>query len=392
MLENVTTRAVEEINCSPIDIGAVEIKEYAKISLEKLSGISTAFSAVSVEFKNVINARNKATDTTEKLYRLIDPLNGKGKINSIGNIYQKGKKGIVRRAQFVEVTPSVAKTVVNINPTAMLMAVSLTTINQKLDKMQETQTDILEFLQLKEKATLKGNVAVLQEVFDEYKYNWNNEKYKNNKYIQIQEIKRDVEHSIVLCREQIEKKINKKGFVHSDRDVKSKVQKIRFELKDYELAMYIFSFASFMEVMLLENFNSGYLESVTNKIELYTAQYTELQKKCYEQIEKDSQTSVQSHVLKGVAGFNKVLGKGIAKIPKIRDGQVDETLISAGERVDVFNDKRIENTIELLGEESCTCVRPFIENIIAIDMIYNGEMDILFDNDNVYFKLPTTTK
>ena len=389
ILENAATHIIEEIICSQVAFDADELKDYFKISFEKLSGMS--FSSISEELKKTVDAIKKTTETPGKLYRLIDSLNGKEKKNPTENI-TKWQKSITDRVKNVEVAPSVSKMVVNINPTAMLMAVSLTTINQKLDKMQETQTDILEFLQLKEKATLKGNVAVLQEVFDEYKYNWNNEKYKNNKYIQIQEIKRDAEHSIVLCREQIEKKINKKGFVHSDRDVKSKVQKIRFELKDYELAMYIFSFASFMEVMLLENFNSGYLESVTNKIELYTAQYTELQKKCYEQIEKDSQTSVQSHVLKGVAGFNKVLGKGIAKIPKIRDGQVDETLISAGERVDVFNDKRIENTIELLGEESCTCVRPFIENIIAIDMIYNGEMDILFDNDNVYFKLPTTTK
>ena len=56
-------------------------------------------------------------------------------------------------------------------------------ITKKLDQIEEAQKDIIEFLQLKEKAVLKGNIAVLQEILDEYKYNWDNDKYKNNKHI-----------------------------------------------------------------------------------------------------------------------------------------------------------------------------------------------------------------
>ena len=67
-----------------------------------------------------------------------------------------------------------------------------------------------------------------------------------------------------------------------------------------------------------------------------------MHKKCYEEIENESKSSIQAVSLKGVAGFNKAIGKTIAKIPKIRDGQVDEKLIE-----DLKNEKIMEVTIKL---------------------------------------------
>ncbi len=383
--KNAIIRAMTEIECYPIIQEEVAIQEYTKVPLGQLSARGATFASIAPAFQGAIqNAASSGVGET--LYRMVIPNGVHGTVNAVGNITNAGGK-IVGRARFVEVGASAAGTVAQINPAVMLMAIAISTVTKKLDQLEEAQKDIIEFLQLKEKAVLKGNIAVLQEVLDEYKYNWDNEKYKNNKHIQIQEIKRDAEQSIIFCREQIEKKVAKKGFLHSDRDVRSKIQKVQYEFKDYELAMYIFAFSSFMEVMLLENFDSGYLSSVTKKVELYAGQYRELHQKCYELIEGDSKTSVQAYVLKGVAGLNKALGKGIAKIPKISDGQVDEALIGAGEKVDGFSERRTESTMELFTREECSCVHPFVDNINAVNMIYNEPMELLFDRDNVYFRL-----
>lgn len=383
--KNAIIRAMTEIECYPIVQEEVAIQEYTKVPLCQLSAMGATFASIAPAFQGAIqNAASSGVGET--LYRMIIPNGVHGTVNAVGNITNAGGK-IVGRARFVEAGATAAGTVAQINPAVMLMAIAISTVTKTLDQLEEAQKDIIEFLQLKEKAVLKGNIAVLQEVLDEYKYNLDNEKYKNNKHIQIQEIKRDAEQSIIFCREQIEKKVAKKGFLHSDRDVRSKIQKVQYEFKDYELAMYIFAFSSFMEVMLLENFDSGYLSSVTKKVELYAGQYRELHQKCYELIEGDSKTSVQAYVLKGVAGLNKALGKGIAKIPKISEGQVDEALISAGEKVDSFSEKRTESTMELFASEECSCVSPFIDNINAVNMIYNEPMELLFDRDNVYFRL-----
>lgn len=387
--KNAIIRAMTEIECYPIIQEEVAIQEYTKVPLGQLSAMGATFASIAPAFQGVMqNAASSGVGET--LYRMVIPNGVHGTVNAIGNITNASGK-IVGRARFVEAGASAAGAVAQINPAVMLMAIAISTVTKKLDQLEETQKDIIEFLQLKEKAVLKGNIAVLQEVLEEYKYNWDNEKYKNNKHIQIQEIKRDAEQSIIFCREQIEKKVAKKVFLHSDRDVRSKIQKVQYEFKDYELAMYIFAFSSFMEVMLLENFDSGYLSSVAKKVELYAGQYRELHQKCYELIEGDSKTSVQAYVLKGVAGLNKALGKGIAKIPKISDGQVDEALIGAGEKVDGFSERRTESTMELFAKEECSCVRPFVDNINAVNMIYNEPMELLFDRDNIYFRLPGTT-
>lgn len=272
--KNAIICAMTEIECYPIIQEDVAIQEYTKVSIGQLSAMGAMFASIAPAFQGAIQ-NAVSSGAGETLYRMVIPNGVHGTVNAVGNITNAGGK-IVGRARFVEAGATAAGTVAQINPAVMLMAIAISTVTKKLDQLEEAQKDIIEFLQLKEKAVLKGNIAVLQEVLDEYKYNWDNEKYKNNKHIQIQEIKRDAEQSIIFCREQIEKKVAKKGFLHSDRDVRSKIQKVQYEFKDYELAMYIFAFSSFMEVMLLENFDAGYLSSVTKKIELYAGQYREL--------------------------------------------------------------------------------------------------------------------
>ena len=384
--KNAIVRAMTEIECYPVIQEDVAIQEYVKVPIGDLSAMGAAFASIAPAFQNIVQ-NTASSGVGEKLYKMIIPNGVHGAVNSVGNITNASGK-IVGRARFVEVGTSAATTVAKINPAVMLMAVAISAVTKKLGQIEEAQKDIIEFLQLKEKAVLKGNIAVLQEILGEYKYNWDNDKYKNNKHIQVQEIKRDAEQSIIFCRDQIENKVSKKGLLHSDRDVKAKIQKILYEFKDYELAMYIFAFSSFLEAMLLENFDAGYLNAVTNRIKLYAGQYHDLHETCYRMIEGYSKTSIEAFALKGVAGLNRALGKGIAKIPKISDGQIDENLIEVGDRVQSFSDKRTEDTMELFAHEHCTCVDPFIDNINAVNMIYNEPMELLFDSENVYFCLP----
>ena len=186
--KNAIVRAMSEVECYPIIQKDVAIQEYTKVPLGQLSAMGATFASIVPALKNVIDKAD-VSGVEEKLYRMIDPLNGKGRVTSVGNIYQKGKKGVAARARYIEAGPSAVSTVAQINPAVMLMAVAITAVTKKLDQIEEAQKDIIEFLQLKEKAVLKGNIAVLQEILDEYKYNWDNEKYKNNKHIQVQEIK-----------------------------------------------------------------------------------------------------------------------------------------------------------------------------------------------------------
>lgn len=61
----------------------------------------------------------------------------------------------------------------------ILAAATLANIDKKLDTIQETQQEMLDFLAQKEKSELKANLNFLIDIHNNYKYNWNSEKYKD---------------------------------------------------------------------------------------------------------------------------------------------------------------------------------------------------------------------
>lgn len=219
---------------------------------------------------------------------------------------------------------------VPLDPTMLCMAVAIMAIEKKLDAIHEAQEEILAFLELKEEAKLKGNLNALADVFNNYKFNWDNDKYKAHKHILVQEIKRDAEQSIILYREQLTKSLRKKAMLHSGQEVKATLNKTMAHLNDYQLALYTFSFSSFLEVMLLENFDTNYLNSIANKIQEYSSVYTEFYEKCAYKIQKDSKSSLEGYALKSLSKISSSAGKIVEKIPVISKSQLDENLIKAG--------------------------------------------------------------
>lgn len=133
---------------------------------------------------------------------------------------------------------------------------------------------------MKEAAKLKGNLNALVDVLNNYKFNWDNDKYKTHKHILVQDIKREDEQNIILYREILTKAIGKNAMIHSSQEIKTTLNKTMTQLNDYQLVLYTFSFSSFLEVMLLENFDTNYLNSIASKIKEYSNDYAELYEKC----------------------------------------------------------------------------------------------------------------
>ena len=99
-------------------------------------------------------------------------------------------------------------------------------------------------------------------------------------------------------------------------------------------------FSSFLDVILVGNYTSEYLQRIRGKIKEYSWQYTDLHKKCYDQLESYYSSSVQSSLLKGLRTVSKATGEAISKVPVIRKGPVDEALIDAGSKLDLLGTKR----------------------------------------------------
>ena len=270
------------------------------------------------------------------------------------------------------------------NPTMIFVAVSMANMDKKLDSINELQKQMMEFLVQKEKSELRGNLATLQEIYDQYKINFENKTFLSGSYKKILDIKQASEQKIDFYRNQISKEIEKKEFFHRNKSVKKQLEYVTDQFNEYQMALYILGFASSLEICLIGNYDETYLNNLSSKLEKYSYEYLELYTKSYEKIEAYSSKSVESNILKGISGTTKFMGKTVEKIPLVNRGLIDEALIAAGEKIKDVNSDMLNKKMNLLTENKENVMKPFIDNINTVNEFYNKPLKLVIDSENLY--------
>ena len=272
----------------------------------------------------------------------------------------------------------------SINPYTIAIAAALLSINAKLNDIKQSQDNIMNFLEQKEKSALEGNLNFLSDILNNYKLNWNNEKYINSNHIKVLDIKQQSEQSISLFKKQVQSVIKEGALFHTTKKVSKNINDLLARLDDYRLSVYMYAFSSYVDVLLLENFESKFLQRVVDKISGYALEYREIYSYVYAALERFAKRSVRSIVSRGAAGTTKVLGKAVKKIPKLRDTQIDENLLETSERIkelDADTNQKISRTITNCQKVD---VSPFVDNINRIDYLCNSPLKILVSEDALY--------
>lgn len=346
--------------------------EYKKYPIENLS-------ALGVIAKPLVEAMQslKGVEGTSGIYR----------VNTKGLKMFESQGGFIGSLQTTEGAVGGGQAIMKplaCDPTMMFMSMALMTIEKKLEDIKNLQQEMLDWVKTKEKANIRGNMNALIDVLNNYKFNCNNEKYKTNKHILVQDIKRNAEQNILLYRDLIQSMLAKKELIHSDQEINSKIKKANENFKEYQLSLYLHSFSSFLEVMLLGNFDKDYIESIKSKIDEYILKYKELYTKCYNEIESYTKNSVQSVLTKGIAGVTKGAGEVVSKIPLVSKGTAHEFLLESSEKIKNFNNKRNDKSVQRLVTNAIKGVNPFVESLDQISKIYNDPIEVLIDNNNLY--------
>ncbi len=271
------------------------------------------------------------------------------------------------------------------DPTSLFMAAVLMEINRRLDDIQQTQREMFDYLKNKDKAQLRGDLETLRDILDNYRFNWDNEKYKTNKHALVQSIRNEASQAVSQQRAEIKGSFKKAALpFHVDDDARHKARDVRAKLEEYRLSVYLYAYSSFLEVMLLENFESGYLENVKNKVEDKALDYRTLYTKAYSLIEAEADSSVQAGVLGGISGAMGILGKALENTPVGDVTPIDEALIDAGKSIDRFSREVKRDILRDLPDACSSDVRPFVSGIEAIDHLYNDDVMLLADSETVY--------
>lgn len=368
-------QAVSNMEFHPVLVEEeMAIGQYTKIPLSRLPALGTAFEPIATAVQSALGG------TTTQLCKVTIPSGThlaalKSGAGNIGAVLDNATNQIAGQSVL---NPLVC------NPTMIFMAATLANIDKKLDAIQELQQEMMDFLVQKEKAELRGNLNFLGDILNSFKYNWNNDMYKQSNHVKVLDIRQESEQKILFYREQIITKIRKKSLLHADKDVRRQMNQLLDLFKDYRLALYTNSFAYFLEVMLLGNFDSEYLKSIAGKIREYAFRYKNLYTDVYDQMERYAKTSVQSTILKGLGIASKATGQAIAKTAVISKGKVDEALIDAGGRLGEIDEKRTIDAMKVLMNAKDDCVRPFVENIDAVNRLYNRPMEMIFNQETIY--------
>ena len=146
-----------------------------KIPLSQLADAGIAFDSIAAAFKYVSSGGQASTG----LYHVTVPNSGVLMQFKDG----RGFLGFVKAANGGVGGGQAVLNPVVLNPATMCMALAVMNIDKKLDKIQETQKEMLDYLKIKDRAKLQGNINYLTDIVNNYKYNWNNDTFKQTHLI-----------------------------------------------------------------------------------------------------------------------------------------------------------------------------------------------------------------
>ena len=135
------------------------------------------------------------------------------------------------------------------------------------------------------------------------------------------------------------------------------------ELKDYQLAVYLYSFSSFLGVMLLENYDEGYLAMKAEDIREKTHEYRKVYTACFDAIESRNRQTLDSYVLGGLSAGLSGLGHLMEMTIFADATDIDEALADAAHGIVDFNEEENDRLTNLLTQAKNPSIRPFAEGI-----------------------------
>lgn len=365
---------------------SIENKKTMSVPIAELSALGAGVASLVPAFNTVTTTTTLATDG---LFTIANKVAGDTlKMAKNGNAWgaMKTATGGSKMAQLAEAGPLTAtsQAVSAINPTTMMMAVALYSIEKQLGEIAETQKQILSFLEIKDEAGIEGDLETLTELINNYKHNWDNEIYVQNSHKMVMDIKRTARSNMLTSQKRVAELVASKKLVVGQGQVKSTLSEMEKRFKYYKLALYTYSLASMMEIMLGGNYKEEYITGIKDEIIKLSGNYRELFEKSSLYLEKLGRSAVEANVLKGIGTAGKAVGKFIGSIPLVKEGPVDEFLQDGGANLKKNAIGMEKQAVHQFAALNNSGTQIFVNKMEDMIQIYNHTERICFDNKQIY--------
>lgn len=294
--------------------------------------------------------------------------------------------GTSKMAKFSEVGSSNVTThaVGSFNPTTLMIAAALYSIEKSLNEIKAAQKKILDFLQIEKESSVEADVEALTKIISNYKYTWDNKLQVSSNLNIVNDIQTRARKNINLYKKLIENILSSKQFIVMQSMVDSKYTELEKLFRYYRLSIYSFSLSTVLEILLADNQKTEYILNAKDEIYNLDNSYRKNFEKCLEYITELSESGIESSFIKELGNASTAIGNTIGNIPFLKAGQVDEFFKNSGtglfKNASALKNKAVEQFLTLKNSE----IELFINKIDDMAIIYNKNKQIYFDKQNVY--------
>ena len=361
-------------------------RQTMSVPITSLASLGAAVSSIAPALRTVTET---TTVNMQGLYTLANAGVGDAlKVAKNGNFWGafKTADGASKFAQLQQAGPVSASTVTTlpINPATMMMAVALHSIEQKLDKIEEMQQQIIDFLVCENESQIEADVQMLSGIISKYKLNWDNEHYVASNHKMVLDIQRTALKNMRSYQKQVSSLLEKKKLFVTQNNVESTFADVQKKFKYYRMALYTYSLASLLEIMLGGNFKEEYISTVKTEIEQFAIDYRNFFEKASIRLEQLGNGAVDTKLLKGLGTAGQAVGKFIGSVPGVRRGTVDEFLQEHGAQLtDKASglEERAVHEFAILGNPGTSILTERMNDMVQI---YNHTDSICFDHERIY--------
>lgn len=357
-------------------------KNTYSLSLSKVSEISPITVSTANNIKTIMEQNPK---TSGQLYRITNL----GKNDSL-KAMRDGKTfwGSIKKidgsstmAKLKEVNPN---TVMALDPTVMMMSVALAGIEQELGEIKELSKKIFSFLEHEKESEIESDLELLNRSISDFRFNLEDEKYLINNHKQVMDIKRTANKNMLFYKKEIKDDLSKDKLFTTNNSMTSIIEDIQKKFRYYRLSLYIYSFSTFMEILLLGNYKNDYLLNKKKELDELDNEYSEVFNNALEYVKKNANKSLEGNVLSGLGSAGKAIGNLAEKV-KIKN--VDNWLNEKGDNLKQSGQNIKDDFATKFGDMKESNSRPFINQIEKVDCIYNKTKEIYFDKENIYLEM-----
>ncbi len=364
----------------------IDSNRFRSVPVAELATLGAGVSSLIPAFNTFTQTTSIATDG---LFRIANAAAGDTlKMAKNGNAWgaMKTASGSSKMVQLAKAEPvsATTRTVTAFNPATMMMAAALYSIEKDLTEIVETQKKILAFLEVENESQIEADVQSLIDIITTYKYKWDNDLAVSNSHNVVMDIQNRARKNIIAYQKKISVTTASRTHVVTKSKVRSALYDLEKEFRYYRLSLYIFSLASFLEIMLSGNFKEEYISGKKEEINSLSIRYREQFKTSSLYLEKLGDSGVEFNIVKGIGTAGETVGKVIGSIPVVRKGLADEFLQSKGAALQQNAIETGDEVIKSFAAMSNPGTGVFAEKMEDIIHIYNHTSQICFDNENIY--------